>query len=78
MAESHASIFSPCETYSALLDRHCVALSRYLKAISDLVFLAGKQEGVRFAEAKSTCEDCLNSCRSTTAAMHAHRAPHRC
>ena len=78
MAETHLPCFSPCTTYSALLDRHCVALSRYQKAISDLVFLAGKQEGVRFGEAKRTCEDCLNSCKGTAAKMHAHRAAHRC
>ena len=78
MAESQVSILSPCETYGILLDRHCVVLSRYQKAISDLVFLVGKQEGVRFAEAKRTCQRCLTSCRGTAAALRAHRSAHRC
>ena len=62
MAESHLPFLGPCETYSALLDRHSVASSRYHQATSELVFLAGKQWSARFAEAKRHCEICLSNC----------------
>lgn len=78
MAESHFSLFGPCVTYSALLDRNCMASSKYYEALSELVFLAGKLNSARFAETKRNCEICLRICKRTTAAMQAHKAAHRC
>ena len=76
MAVSHLPLF--CTTYSALVDRHSVATGRYYEAVADLVLLAGKQKGARFAEAKQICVICLAKCKRTAAAMHAHKAAHRC
>lgn len=78
MAESHFSLFGPCTTYSALLDRNCVASSEYYAALSELVLLAGTENGALFAEAKLNCQICLRNCKRTTAAMRAHKAAHRC
>jgi len=78
MAESHLPLFAPCVIYSALLDRHSVASSKYFKAFSELMFLAGKQNRARFGEAKRNCEICLRTCKRTAAAMRTHKAAHRC
>lgn len=78
MAESHTPLFGPCITYSSLLDRNCMASSRYCKALSELLFLAGRQNRAGFAEAKRNCEICLTNCKRTAAAMRAHKAAHRC
>ena len=78
MAESHLPRFRPCHTYSALLDRNAVASSKYHKATSELMSLAGQQNAARFAESRQNCEDCLDVCKLTAAAMRAHKAAHRC
>ena len=78
MAESHLSLFSPCTTYSALLDRNAVATSRYHHATSELMSLAGQQNAAGFAEAKSNCESCLDECKRTAGAMRTHKAVHGC
>ena len=78
MAEAHVLFFAPCKTYSTLLDRHSVASGIYCKAVSELVFLAGKQKGESFQEAKRNCEILHRNCKRTAAAMHAHKAKHGC
>ena len=77
MAESHFQFF-PCRTYSALLDHVFAASSMYCKAVSELVFLAGKEKSARFAEAKRNSAICFRNCKRTAAAMHAHKAAHGC
>lgn len=78
MAESHFSLFGPCITYSALLDRNVVAASRYHEATSQLVSLAGHQKAENFTEAKRYCEACFDECKRTAAAVRAHKAVHGC
>jgi hypothetical protein len=78
LAESHLPPFGPCITYSALLDRRAIASSEYFEALSELLFLAGKQNSARFGEAKRNCEICLRNCERTVAAMRAHKAAHGC
>ena len=67
-----------CKTYNFLVDRHSVASTKYYEATTELVFLAGKQKQVRFADAKRNCETCLTNCKRTAEAMHAHKALHGC
>ncbi len=78
MAESSLPRFSPCHTYSALLDRNAVASSQYHAATSQLVSLAGQDKAGAFAEAKRNCDTRLDECKRTTAAVRAHKAAHGC
>ena len=78
MAESHFPPLGPCITYSVLVERNCVASSQYCRALSELSFLAGKQQRARFAEAKRQCENCLRNCKRTMEEIRAHRAAHGC
>lgn len=78
MAESHLLFNRPCDTYSALLDRNCVASGKYCEALAELVLLAGKQKRADFEDAMRNCEICLTYCERTAAAMLSHKATHRC
>ena len=78
MAEFDLQSLSPCETYGGLLDKNASASSRYHEATSELVCLAGQQDFARFAEAKRSCETCLDDCKRTADAMRAHKAAHGC
>lgn len=78
MAESHLPFFGPCITYTALLDRNCIASSKYCDALSELLVFAGKQKSARYAVAKRNCEICLTNCKRTAEAVRAHKAAHGC
>lgn len=78
MAESHPPRFRPCYRYSALLNRNAAASGKYHEATSDLMSLAGQGKAANFAEAKRSCEICLDECKRTAGAMRAHKAAHRC
>lgn len=78
MAQCSPLSSAPCIKFNALLDLQCLASRHYFFAVAELVFLAGKQAGDRFLEAKRNCEICLENCKSATAALRAHRDAHGC
>ncbi len=78
MAEPYLALSGYCIAYNALLDRNCMASRRYCEALSELMFLAGRQDSSRFADAKRNCNTCLADCRITAEKMHSHKAAHGC
>lgn len=78
MAKSHLPRLRHRHTYSALLNDNAAASSRYHAATSELMSLAGQQNAARFNESKQNCEDCLDDCKRTAAAMRTHKAAHGC
>ena len=67
-----------CATYNALLDRNCHASARYFETTCRLMMLVGKGKTASFEGARRDCKMCLENCRRTAAALHAHQAAHGC
>ena len=59
-----------------LVERNCLATTRYHAAITKLTALAGRGKAASFEAAKLNCKLCLDDCRRTRDAVREYRAAH--